>query len=75
MKHTLMLVGIVFIMLGGLSLAYQGFTYTQREQVAQVGSVNVTADTEKNVYFPPYLGGLAIAAGIVLVIAGRKSEG
>jgi uncharacterized membrane protein len=75
MKSSLTLVGILFIIIGGLSLAYQGFTYTQRENVAQIGSLHVTADTTKSVYFPPLFGGLAIVAGIVLVMAGRSGGG
>jgi len=72
---SLTLIGILFIIIGGLSLAYQGFTYTQKEQVAQVGSLQVTADTQKTVYFPPILGGLGIAVGLVLVVIGRKNGG
>lgn len=72
MRSSLTLVGILFIILGGLSLAYQGFTYTQREQVASVGSLQVTADTKHTVYLPPLLGGLAVVAGLVLVVAGRS---
>ena len=75
MRNTLTLIGIIFIIVGGLSLAYQGFTYTDREQVAQIGSLKVTADTEKSIHFPPILGGIAIVAGVVLVIAGRRGGG
>lgn len=75
MKRTLTLVGIIFIIVGGLGLGYQGFSYTQQEQVAQIGSLKVTADTEKQVHFPPLLGGIAIVAGIALIIAGRSSGG
>ena len=75
MKSMLTLVGILFIIMGGLSLAYQGFTYTKKEQVAQIGNLQITADTEKKVYFPPILGGLGIAVGLVLVVIGRKNGG
>ncbi|HEV2613198.1 MAG TPA: DUF3185 domain-containing protein [Gammaproteobacteria bacterium] len=72
MKSSITLVGILFIVLGVLSLAYQGFTYTQRESVANIGSLNITADKQHTVYFPPLLGGLAVVAGIVLVVVGRN---
>ena len=75
MKSMLTLVGILFIIMGGLSLAYQGFTYTKKEQVAHIGNLQITADTEKKVYFPPILGGLGIAVGLVLVVIGRKNGG
>jgi hypothetical protein len=66
------IVGIILIVLGILALAYQGFTYTTREKVAQIGDVKITADKEKSVYFPPILGGASLVAGIVLVLIGRR---
>jgi hypothetical protein len=70
---SLTLLGVLFIILGGLSLAYQGFTYTQKEKVAQLGSLQVTADQQHTVYFPPILGGLGVVAGIILVVVGSKN--
>ena len=69
------LLGIVLIVLGALALAYQGFTYTTREKVVDLGPLKVTAEKEKTVPLPPILGALALAGGIVLVIvAARKSS-
>ena len=72
MKSTTSILGIILIIVGILSLAYQGFTYTQQEKVAQIGDVKVVADTQKTVYFPPLLGGLAVAAGLALVVVGNR---
>ncbi len=72
MKSLLSIVGILLIIVGITSLAYQGFSYTKREKVLQIGDLEVTADTQKTVYFPPVLGGLSLVAGIVLVVVGRK---
>ena len=44
-------------------------TYTSRETVLDIGPIHATADREKTVYFPPVLGGLALAGGIVLLVA------
>jgi uncharacterized membrane protein len=74
MKPVINIVGILLILFGIVIFAYQGFTYTQQEKIAQIGSLQVTADTEKTIYFPPLLGGLALAVGIVLVVVGRKSK-
>lgn len=74
MKSITSLVGILLIIVGIVALAYQGFTYTKHEQVAQIGDVKISADTQKTVYFPPILGGLSVVAGIVLVIVGRKNS-
>jgi len=68
------LLGIVLIVLGALALAYQGFTYTTREKVVDLGPLKITADKEKTILLPPILGRLALAGGIVVVFVGvRKS--
>jgi uncharacterized membrane protein len=72
MKNPISLLGIILIIVGALALAYQGFTYTKKDQIAKVGSVEITANNEKTVYFPPYVGGVVLVVGLVLVVAGRK---
>ena len=68
-------VGILLIVLGGLALAYQGFNYTHRERVLDLGPIHATADEQEHVSIPPILGGLALVGGIaLLVIGGRKSS-
>jgi len=71
MKSITNIAGILLIVLGILSLAYQGVTYTTEKKVAEIGSLKLTEDTEKTISFPPLLGGLSIAAGIALVIITR----
>ena len=73
MKSTAML-GIVLIVLGALALAYQGFSYTRREKVLDVGPIHATADTREHVDVPPIIGGLALAAGAILLIMGAKRK-
>jgi uncharacterized membrane protein len=67
-------IGILLIVLGGLALAYQGFTYTHREKVFDVGPIHATADKQDHVSIPPILGGLALLGGIVLVVVGNKKS-
>jgi len=71
MKPTI-LIGILLIVFGGLTLAYQGFTYTHREKVLDVGPIHATADEQRHVAIPPMLGGLALVGGVVLVFVGAK---
>ena len=75
MKSLTNLAGILLIIFGIATLAYQGFTYTKHENVAQIGDMKITADTQKTVYFPPLLGGLSLAAGIILVVVSRRGGG
>lgn len=64
--------GVVLIVLGILALAYQGFTYTKREKVIDIGPIEASADKEKRVAIPPILGGAVLVAGVVMVLTGRK---
>ena len=47
------IIGVVLILLGVAALAYQGFTYTSRETVVDIGPVHATADHQKTVPIPP----------------------
>lgn len=64
--------GILLICAGVLLFAYEGYTYTTQEKIAQIGDVQLFENQEKTIHFPPLVGGLAIVAGIVLVVIGRK---
>jgi ABC-type dipeptide/oligopeptide/nickel transport system permease component len=66
--------GILLIVLGGLALAYQGFNYTKQEKVLDIGPIHATAEEQKHVTIPPLVGGIALAGGIVLVIAGARKK-
>lgn len=66
--------GIVLIVAGALALTYQGFSYTKEEKVLDVGPISATAETRERISIPPVVGGLAIAAGVVLLLAGRRNR-
>lgn len=69
-----MLVGIALIALGVIAFAYQGITYTTREKVVDLGPLTVTAQKERTIPLPPILGALALAGGIVLVVAATRKS-
>jgi hypothetical protein len=54
------------------ALVYQGVTYTSRETVVDLGPVHATADRQKTLPLPPVLGIVAVAGGVVLLIAGVR---
>lgn len=68
------LVGVLLIVLGVIALAYQGITYTTHKRVLDVGPIHATKEEHKTIPLPPILGGLALAGGIVLLIAGGKNS-
>ncbi|HEV8672867.1 MAG TPA: DUF3185 domain-containing protein [Methylomirabilota bacterium] len=65
-------VGIALIVLGVLALAYQGITYTTKEKVLELGPLKAEVEKEKTIPLPPILGALALAGGVVLLIAGSR---
>ena len=68
------IVGIVLIVLGVIALAYQGISYTTTEKVVDIGPLKVEAQKEKTIPLPPVLGGVAVAAGVVLLIVGSRGR-
>ena len=68
------LAGLVLIVLGVVALAYQGFTYTSRETVIDIGPLHATADREKRLPLPPVVGLAAVAGGVALLIAGVRKR-
>lgn len=68
----LALIGVVLIVLGIAALAYQGFSYTSREKILDIGPIQASADTEKRVGIPPIAGGAAVLVGVVLLVAGSR---
>jgi hypothetical protein len=68
----MMLLGIVLIIIGAIALGYHGITYTTHEKVLQIGPIEATKKTEKTIPLPPVLGGVVLAAGIVIIVMGAK---
>jgi hypothetical protein len=68
------IVGILLIVVGVVALAYGGFSYTKREKIVDIGPIEATAETRETVPLPPLLGGLALAGGVVLLIAGSRKR-
>ena len=69
---TVTIVGIVLLILGIFSLAYQGITCTTQKKVVDLGPIHATENQEHNIPLPPVLGGLMIVGGVVLLVSGSK---
>jgi hypothetical protein len=70
----LSLAGAVLLVLGLAALAYQGFTYTTRETVIDLGPIQATAERQKTVPVPPVIGIVAVLAGVGLLVAGARKR-
>ena len=67
-----MLLGILLLLVGLAGLAWPVITYTERDKVVDIGPVEVTTEKERRVPIPPIAGGLAAAAGVVLMWSGSR---
>jgi hypothetical protein len=68
------IIAILLIVFGAISLAYGGITYTRREKVLDIGPIEATAERHRTIPLPPILGGVALAAGIGLLVVGGKKN-
>ncbi|TDO20978.1 YidH family protein [Pedobacter duraquae] len=65
-------IGLILIVLGAILLIWTGFTYTKKEKIVDAGPIQVSADREKTVNWPPYAGGIVLLAGVVILVTSKK---
>jgi len=70
--NTLTLIGIILIVLGAIGLIYGGVTYISKKDVVDMGALKIQVDQKERIPMPPIVGAASVAAGVVLVIVGRK---
>ncbi len=66
------ILGIALIILGFVAFAYQGITYTTRENVIDLGPLQASVDKKETIPLPPLVGGLALVGGVALLIVGTR---
>ena len=67
-------IGIVLIIIGAAMLIWTGFSYTKKEKVVDAGPLQISVDKQKTVNWPPYLGGILLIGGIVIVATAKKTS-
>lgn len=68
------ILGIILIVAGILGLLYGGFSYTRRRDTVRLGPMSATVEQRESVPIPPILGGIAVVAGIALLLVGRRKQ-
>lgn len=71
---TATIAGILLIVIGIISLAYQGIHYTTQKKVLDLGSVEATKTEHHNVPLPPFVGGVCLVGGIILLVVGARES-
>jgi hypothetical protein len=70
--RPLTIAGLVLLVLGGFVLL-RGLSFTSQKSVIQVGDFNASLEERREV--PPWLGAVAVAGGIALLLAGTRRRG
>jgi hypothetical protein len=63
----------VLLILGGIALVV-GPSITTQKKVIDAGPIQVSKDEEHKLPVSPIAGAIAVAAGVALIVAGRKSS-
>jgi hypothetical protein len=66
------LIGIILIVIGIFAFAYQGFSFSTREKVVDIGPIHLTAEKTRTIPLPPIVGGISLVGGILLLVVGKK---
>jgi hypothetical protein len=64
--------GIVLIIAGILMLIFRSFSFTKEEKVIDAGPLEINKKENKTIGWPVYAGGIAMAAGVIILVASRK---
>ena len=66
--------GIILIIAGIAMFIFRGFNFTQDKKVVDIGPLEINKKEKKTVSWPLYAGGIAIAAGVVVLLVGNKKD-
>jgi uncharacterized membrane protein YidH (DUF202 family) len=64
--------GIVLIVAGILMIVFGKISFTKQERVVDIGPVQINKNEKKTVAWPNYAGGIAVLAGVVVLLADRR---
>jgi hypothetical protein len=68
------LLAFILIVVGVMAFAYQGFSYTTREKVIDLGPIEMTAEKKNTIPLSPIVGAIALIGGIALLVEGSKNS-
>ena len=66
------IVGIALMLIGVVGFTVGHFSFTTEEKVLDIGPLEASVDKERTVAIPDIAAGIALAAGLVLVVVGTR---
>jgi hypothetical protein len=67
------LFGIILIVFGVVALAYQGITFLI-PHTTDLGLFTITVSEQHTIPLPPIVGGIALVAGMAIVLTNRRGR-
>lgn len=67
-------IGIILIVIGLVGLLWGGISWTDRETVVDLGPVEIQSAERERIPLPPIAGGICVAVGAALLIAGSRRK-
>ena len=71
--RNLMWIGVLLIGLGIAGLVVENVTWTETEEVVDIGPLELNTEEERSVPIPTIAGIIAVIAGLGLIFASRRS--
>jgi drug/metabolite transporter (DMT)-like permease len=68
------ILGIVLIVIGVISLAYQGITYTTHKKILDIGPIQATKEEHHSIPLPPVIGIVALIGGVAVLALGKHGD-
>lgn len=66
--------GILLIVIGGIMTVFTGFNLVTKEEVVDVGPIEINKTEKTPVYWSPITGAILLVAGVVIVATSRKGS-
>jgi len=66
------IVGVVLMLVGVVGFAVGNFSFTTEEKVLDIGPLEASVDRTRTIAIPSLLAGIALVAGLVLVVVGTR---
>jgi len=67
--------GFVLIIIGLIGVLYGGISWTKEKTVVDIGPLKAQTEEHKLIPIPPVVGGIALVAGIVLLVVPARKRG
>jgi hypothetical protein len=61
--------GLVLVIIGLVSLLWGGISWTREKTIVDIGPIEARSQERETIPLPPILGGVALAAGVILLVA------